>query len=448
MEHQRASRYDGDPTKLHRWRAGADAPPVLAVWEITLRCDLACLHCGSRAGEPRSGELTTSEALDVVHQLARIGVREVTLIGGEAYLRDDWHIIAAEVTASGLLCTMVTGGLAFGADHAEKAARAGVDLIAVSIDGLPLTHDVQRGRAGSWQAAVDSARRIKASGVKLGINTQINRLSMPELPAVADTVMQLGALNWLVQLTVAMGNAADHPDLLLQPYHLLHLFPMLARIDEERLRPGGVQLFTGNNVGYFGPHAELLRYGGPRGHAWGGCGAGEWSIGIEADGKIKGCPSLPTAPFTGGDVREASIAEILSRAPELRSIPRRTRDDLWGRCAECIYASRCRGGCTWTTHVLFGRPGNNPYCHHRALDLAAQGLRERVRMIAPAPGRPFDYGLYEIVEEPSAEPALDEDISPVPVSLLAELFGAASGAESLWSRPSLIRSLRRADASR
>ncbi len=36
-----------------RWR------PIYAVWEITLRCDLACRHCGSRAGRERPDELTT-----------------------------------------------------------------------------------------------------------------------------------------------------------------------------------------------------------------------------------------------------------------------------------------------------------------------------------------------------------------------------------------------------
>jgi radical SAM protein with 4Fe4S-binding SPASM domain len=446
MIDRRPSGYDDDPVKLHRWRERADDPPAVAVWEITLRCDLACRHCGSRAGDARQDELDTNEALDVVRQLARLGVREVTLIGGEAYLRDDWHVIAEAVTAHGMLCTMVTGGRGLDDARLEHAARAGVDLIAVSIDGLPQTHDVQRGRGGSWAAAVDCARRIKAAGIKLGINTQINRLSMPELPAVAELVGDLRALNWLVQLTVAMGNAADRPELLLQPYHLLHLFPMLFRLNEEKLKPAGVQLFTGNNVGYYGPYAELLRYGGTRGHAWAGCGAGQWSLGLEADGKVKGCPSLPSSPFTGGNIRDRSIAEIMA-APELTSIPRRTRRDLWGRCAECIYADRCRGGCTWTAHVLFGRAGNNPYCHHRALALKAQGLRERVRRVRAAPGEPFDHGVYEIVEESTEQAAEDEDISPLPASLLAELFGVHAGTQSLWPKESLLRVVRRGGTS-
>jgi hypothetical protein len=67
------------------------------------------------------------------------------------------------------------------------------------------------------------------------------------------------------------------------------------------------------------------------------------------------------------------------------------------------------GGCTWTSHVFFGRPGNNPYCHHRALELLRAGRRERLVQEKPAEGRPFDHGTFRIVEEscdPSAAPAL------------------------------------------
>ncbi|MEH2299051.1 MAG: hypothetical protein V7K88_08390 [Nostoc sp.] len=50
-----------------------------AVWEITLKCNLACQHCGSRAGHTRANELSTAEALDLVRQmLGRFG-RDVVL---------------------------------------------------------------------------------------------------------------------------------------------------------------------------------------------------------------------------------------------------------------------------------------------------------------------------------------------------------------------------------
>ena len=179
-------------------------------------------------------------------------------------------------------------------DRIRRAVTAGVGKISLSIEGMQRTHDAIRGSAGSWQAAVSAARRISASGIDLSVNTQMNRLTMPELPAVADLLVSIGARSWMVILTAAMGRAADRPALLLQPYHLLYLFPLLAAIKRERLDPHGIAFFPGNNVGYYGPLAETLRYGAERGHVWDGCGAGISSLGIEADGQIKGCPSLPS----------------------------------------------------------------------------------------------------------------------------------------------------------
>lgn len=38
----------------------------MVVWELTLRCNLSCGHCGSLARRARANELDTAEALDVV----------------------------------------------------------------------------------------------------------------------------------------------------------------------------------------------------------------------------------------------------------------------------------------------------------------------------------------------------------------------------------------------
>jgi radical SAM protein with 4Fe4S-binding SPASM domain len=438
------ARLDGDPRKTVRWWEGPAAPPRIVVWEITLRCDLGCRHCGSRAGAARKDELSRAEALDVVAQLAKLGVREVTLIGGEAYLREDWTDIAHAITKAGMVCTMVTGGRGFDALRLQEALAAGVRHVSVSIDGLAATHDTVRGMPGSFEAAVRTARQIAATGaISLGINTQINRLSMPELPALADLLIEIGAQAWQLQLTVPLGRAADRPALLLQPFHLLELFPLLHWIKQEKLDPGGVALVPGNNIGYFGPYEAALRYGGEAGHVWSGCNAGRASLGIEADGKIKGCPSLPSSDYTGGNVRDRPIEEIWRSSAQVRGLSERTVADLWGYCAGCEHAARCKAGCTWTSHALFGRPGNNPYCHHRALDLHQRGLRERLQLVKAAPGHPFDYGRFELITESVNEADEPEGISPVPLSYLARLFDLKPDAGSVWPQTTLRNIVRK-----
>ena len=117
-----------------------------AVWEITLKCNLACSHCGSRAGQTRAKELSTDEALDLVSQMADVGIREVTLIGGEAFLRPDWLEIAAAINHAGMRCTMTTGGYGITLSTAKKMKQAGIATVSVSVDGLEATHDRLRCR--------------------------------------------------------------------------------------------------------------------------------------------------------------------------------------------------------------------------------------------------------------------------------------------------------------
>ena len=378
-------------------RAIDDVRPIYAVWEITLRCDLACVHCGSRAGRARPDELTTAECLDLVDQMADLGVREVTLIGGEAYLHDGWLDIVRALRRRGMQATMTTGGRGLTAERVAAAAEAGLQSVSVSIDGVEETHDRLRGVRGSYQSALSALQHLRAAGIAIAVNTQINRLSMPELPAILETIIAAGARAWQLQLTAAMGRAADQPDLLPQPSDLLELFPLLAQL-KGRCQQAGVMMWPGNNIGYFGPYESLLRGTLPRGHM-ASCGAGCTTLGIEADGAVKGCPSLQTDPWTGGNLRDASLRDIWQRSAPLRYTRDRTVDDLWGYCRTCYYADTCRAGCTWTAFSLFGKAGNNPLCHHRALEFQRQGKRERLVPVAPAPGQPFDNGRFEIVIE-------------------------------------------------
>jgi radical SAM protein with 4Fe4S-binding SPASM domain len=371
--------------------------PILAVWEITLACDLACAHCGSRAGRARPDELSTDEAFDLVDQLAELGVFEVVLIGGEAYLRDDWCAIVARIRERGMQALLTTGGRGMTAERAAAAKAAGLVSASVSIDGLEATHDRQRGVRGSFAAARAALDHLRAAGIPVSVNTQINQLSMPELPEVLETLIAAGAHSWQIQLTVAMGRAADTPELLLQPYQLLELFATLDRL-ADRCREADVVLWAGNNIGYFGPVESKLRGTLPRGYKP-SCPSGKWGLGIEADGTIKGCPSLATKNWAGGNVREQRLVDIWERAAPLRYTRDRTVDDLWGFCRTCYYADVCRGGCTWTGESLLGRPGNNPMCHHRALELDKAGLRERLVQVERAPGTPFDMGRFELIVE-------------------------------------------------
>jgi radical SAM protein with 4Fe4S-binding SPASM domain len=376
--------------------------PIYAVWELTLKCDLACRHCGSRAGRARPDELSTEEAVQLAHQIADLGVKEVTLIGGEAYLHAGWEEVVRAIRSRNMVCTMTSGGRGITQEMADRMAKAGVQSVSISIDGTEERHDALRGVKGAHAAALAAWKHLRAAGILVSANTQINTRNRQDLRYIRQLIGENGCHGWQVFLTVAMGRATDEEGLLLQPADLLEVMPLLEELHAD-CKKAGIRLLPGNNIGYFGPGEKALR-GGLRSPLQASCGAGRAVLGIEANGDIKGCPSLTTREWVGGNVREYKLVEIWEGSERLRYTRDMTVEShLWGFCRTCYYAEACMGGCTWTSSTLFGKPGNNPYCHHRVLDFANRGLMERLVRVAPARGEAFDHAEWSIVVEPLAE---------------------------------------------
>ena len=65
--------------------------PETCVWELTLKCNMRCIHCGSKAGKKRADELSVTECLAVADDLLRLGCKYVTFIGGEIFLYQGWE---------------------------------------------------------------------------------------------------------------------------------------------------------------------------------------------------------------------------------------------------------------------------------------------------------------------------------------------------------------------
>jgi radical SAM protein with 4Fe4S-binding SPASM domain len=384
--------------------------PIYAVWELTLKCDHACSHCGSRAGASRPYELNFEEIKEVARSLMRLGTREVTIIGGEAYLRDDVYDIIRFLAEGGIRVTMQTGGRSFDSEMAAKMKDAGLAAVGFSVDGLKETHDLLRNAPGSFDSVMRAIEAAKEMRLPVTANTQVNRVNKDSLRALGARLKDSGVRVWRAQLTVPMGRAADEPDWILEPYQILEVMDVLAEIQLDAAREArqkgipirrafGVQ--ASNNLGYYGPHEQILRSrpGQPESY-WKGCQAGKYTLGIESDGTVKGCPSLPTAPYAGGNVRNLSLERIWKQADTLAFTRDRTKDELWGFCKSCYYADVCMAGCSFTTHSTFGRRGNNPFCYYRADTLKKQGLRETLRRVERADGLPYDFGKFEIVREP------------------------------------------------
>jgi len=342
--------------------------PHTCVWELTLACNLRCKHCGSVAGRQRSAELSLDECLRVAGELVAMGCQNITLIGGEATLYPGWHEVGRRLVELGAQVNMISNGLTWSAEHAERAKAAGFCAVSFSVDGFEKEHDELRSR-GSFERVVRAIDTTVAAGLRAGVNTTINRLNRHQLPELRKYLMSHGVFGWQVQLATPSGNMGEHRELLLPPEDLLWLVPQIAQLC--RIPCPEFEIYVGHNIGYFGNPEPALRATDVALPFWLGCRAGCQIIGIESGGDVKGCLSLPSSVhgehrFVEGNLKEKSLHEIWT-SPRAFAYNRLFKEEqLLGFCRVCRFRDVCRGGCAWGIYAQ-GGSGNQDCFYYQAV---------------------------------------------------------------------------------
>lgn len=333
-----------------------NAPSVVAL-ELTLRCPCRCITCGSRAGAPRARELGHQEWLDVIASLADLSCQRISLMGGEPLLYPRLTELATAARDRGLIVDMVSSGQGWDEDMAGRVRDSGVHAVTISIDGLEVTRDRQRGLTGAFQQALQAIRLVDQSGLKVGVTTQVNRGNLAELEALAPILQDAGVIGWQLQMTLPIGRA-EAQQLALAPEEMPELLRVLRRLAQRR----GLRPHLTDNIGYC-THDDLnlrtIQGGFPR--PWLGCRAGLDSLGVTSDGRVKGCLSLPDS-CVEGNLREIPLAQIWNDPNRFAYNRRFTPAQLGAACAHCPHAARCRGGCSATAYATYGRPSASAHC--------------------------------------------------------------------------------------
>ncbi|MFN2229783.1 MAG: radical SAM protein, partial [Anaerolineae bacterium] len=192
-----------------------DAPSLACcVWELTLRCNLRCLHCGATAGSARPDELTTAEALRVADELAALKTDEVTLMGGEVFLRPDWLAVAQALRAGGVQVVVFTNCTLITPERIAQLAALEPRTIGTSIDGgCAAVHDEIRGVPGAFAKTLAAIDDLQAAGLRVGVITTLTRRNLYELPAIARLLVGRD-IHWQIQAAGAGGERLDRADLL------------------------------------------------------------------------------------------------------------------------------------------------------------------------------------------------------------------------------------------
>ncbi|MDR3705466.1 MAG: radical SAM protein [Paludibacteraceae bacterium] len=332
--------------------------PIFCVWEITLKCNMNCLHCGSRAGRAREHELSLDEAFLVADQLIALGCKQISFIGGEVFLYDGWEKIVRKLTDNNVTANIITNGFLFGDKQVEEVKYSRIANVAISIDGMEENHNRIRNNSKSFSQVKKTIDRLNAENIPIGVNTTLLDSNISDLEPLYTFLIENNVKIWQLQLANPMGNLKNSKEL---PISLENIKKLPAFIKQKR-DENKINVYTGDNIGYYGENERYIRGMIGKINYWSGCQAGLMAVGIDSVGNIKGCESLYDEKFIEGNLRQESLHDIWHKDGNFSYNRNFDTSLLSGKCKQCDMGAYCRAGCRGACFFTKGRFYENAYC--------------------------------------------------------------------------------------
>ncbi|MCA9603870.1 MAG: radical SAM protein [Myxococcales bacterium] len=286
-----------------------------ALLELTYACNLNCAFCYNDL--TLEGErLTKDDYFALLDDLARMGVMNLTLSGGEPLAHPDFFAIGAEARRLGFAIRIKSNGHALRRDVALRI-REEIDplVIDVSLHGATAeTHDRQTRVPGSFDRLQRNLRTMLDLGLRVRVNTTLTRWNEGELRNMFELTDALG-LPLQVDDEVKPRDDGDREplDLSASPegqrtWAALRAERAAVR-DPASISPEGAT-----------EQAALRRSlkDGVEKH----CGAGASTVSIDPFGNVLPCVQW-RRPV--GNVRMRRVSEIWGGSPEIDDVRRITR---------------------------------------------------------------------------------------------------------------------------
>jgi MoaA/NifB/PqqE/SkfB family radical SAM enzyme len=268
--------------------------PVLATFQVNLRCNSACGYCDLPLNVGRY-EMTREEIRRVFSGLYRDGVRFVLMQGGEPLLRRDLPEILEDFSAIGFHLTLITNGTKITPQLVERLSRLPI-AISVSLDTLDREKYRQIRGADQLEHVLEGIALLKTFPHPKFLTCIVSEVNRAEAPEVVRFAREqgfspvVGAYHWNV-------GTYGRPDELLMYDRSSAAAVFSGLLDEELIPPGYLRKFVEDNVSWL------------RGQKLEPCDAGRYSISIDASGNVSPCLAFPSV----GNLLESSLNEILGR---------------------------------------------------------------------------------------------------------------------------------------
>ncbi len=323
-------------------------------WECTLRCNLACRHCGSDCtANPYYKDMPAEDFFKVLDEQITPHVDPhklfIVLSGGEVLVRKDLEEIGLGLYRREYPWGMVTNAMALDRRRFESLLASGLHSMTISLDGFEEHHTHIRKNPASFARAVEGIRMAADEpSIKFDVVTCVTSVLLPHLEEFKEFLISLGLKDWRLFTIFPSGRAAEDASLQLDRSQFVELLEFIKRTRRE-----GRIAVNYCCEGFLGNYETEVR------DAFYECHAGVGIASIRVDGAISGCTSI-RADYHQGNIYRDNFWDVWQNRFE----PFRNRN--WMRrdeCGECDMFRYCRGG---AMH-LRGENGKMAHCSYLKL---------------------------------------------------------------------------------
>ncbi|MEA2429523.1 MAG: hypothetical protein QOF37_3151 [Thermoleophilaceae bacterium] len=156
------------------------------------RCNLRCHHCYSSSGPWVADTTDLDVLLRTVSQARKLGYEVLAVSGGEPLLFRDLSPLLGHAHQLGMRTAVTTNGLLLTEKRLSKLMGL-VDVLAISLDGHPETHDWMRGDRRAFARMFARLPAVRDSGITFAFITTLTMLNAHELEFVFELATEYNA---------------------------------------------------------------------------------------------------------------------------------------------------------------------------------------------------------------------------------------------------------------
>lgn len=274
--------------------------------ELTNKCNMKCMHCGSYCSENKPVFLKIDSIMKVLQSIKRNispSTVMICLTGGEPLLHPEFEKIISRIDQMGFPWGITTNGVLIDRKMATVLKRYHIGSITLSLDGTRKTHEWLRKINGIYKRTLNAITYLTENYIPVQITTVVHRKNIGELEEIYNILSKMQVSSWRLTNIEPIGRALDNMDIALSEEEIIYL---LEYIREKRFSKEVTM-----DVTYGCSHYLTKKYEKEVRDYYFICGSGIYVASVLCNGDIYSCLDIQRRPeLVQGNVEKDDFYEI------------------------------------------------------------------------------------------------------------------------------------------